>query len=383
MTSITRRRFLDSSIKGAAALALLPMSGCQSDRPSGEDAVRPGEYPLVEVSGKTYREVGRRLGEAARGRIRAFLALSRDFPLCRDFARDRGSKLLEMLDVTRRYCPQLVEELEGMAEALDVPFLHLFAFNCRSEISVLSRAAGCSTILLRKGGRLILAHNEDGDDRNEGRMFVAKVTPPSGVRFISFVYPGLLPGNGPGFNDRGICQTTNYIEPKEVARGVPRYFVGRSVLEAKSLDEAVSLATCRERAFPWHHNLASFPEGRLISLETIPGRYNALAIEGVFVHTNHLIHPEMDQAPDVQYRSSKTRMRVISEAIGKKGEPATAGDMIALLSLHEGKPYSPCRHPLGDIHGATLGTALFEGPEAAMTLYHGNPCRAVARRYSF
>ena len=96
-------------------------------------------------------------------------------------------------------------------------------------------------------GRLILAHNEDGDDRNEGRMFVAKVTPPSGVRFISFVYPGLLPGNGPGFNDRGICQTTNYIEPKEVARGVPRYFVGRSVLEAKSLDEAVSLATCRER----------------------------------------------------------------------------------------------------------------------------------------
>ena len=105
------------------------------------------------------------------------------------------------------------------------------------------------------------------------------------------------------------------------------------------------------------------------------------------IQTNHLLHPEMasddpgEQA--VPYESSVTRMRVLTEAVEESGAPEDAAEMLDLLSLHEGKPYSPCRHPLGDVHGLTLGTALFEAPEKAMTLFHGNPCLGIRKRYAF
>jgi hypothetical protein len=164
---------------------------------------------------------------------------------------------------------------------------------------------------------------------------------------------------------------------------VPRYFIGRAILESASLQDAIQTATMPGRAFPWHHNLASLPDGKIVSLETWPGRHHLKEIEGLYVHTNHLLHPEMTGFPEeMKYvsSSSMTRYRVITDAVRRK-EPENADEMVRLLSSHEGRPYSPCRHPEGEIHGATLGTAVFESPELAMTLYCGNPCRGQSRTY--
>ena len=49
--------------------------------------------------------------------------------------------------------------------------------------------------------------------------------------------------------------------------------------------------------------------------------------------------------------------------------------------IDEGRPYSPCRHPEGEVHGVTFGTSVFQLPEKSMTLYHGNPCLRFRREY--
>jgi hypothetical protein len=388
MRTCTRRAFLNHAVKGAAGLSALPLAGCAFDLAFEGRAlhVPPDGYPLIEAGG-SYREIGRGLGSAMNEKIQAHFDESPDFPRCLEFLRQGGRERLDaMMDHVKLRFPNLLEELEGMAEALDLPMMVLFAYNCRSEISVLMESAGCSTLAMKTGEQALLAHNEDGNDTNAGRMYVAKVQPPSGVDFISFVYPGLLPGNGPGFNSRGVVQTTNYIQPRKVAFGIPRYFIGRAVMEARSLDEAVGLITTGPRAFPWHHNLASLPDARLLSLEAMPDRFHLEEVEGLMVHTNHLIHPEMivegAGEQDVPYESSTTRYRVLTRAIQRGRPPVNGEEMLELLSLHEGKPYSPCRHPEGDVHGITLGTAVFEAPDVAMTLYHGNPCRGLKKRYS-
>ena len=109
----------------------------------------------------------------------------------------------------------------------------------------------------------------------------------------------------------------------------------------------------------------------------------------LFLKANHLVHPGMtsddesaDPPYDVRHASSITRWDVLSRAIEGEGPPASVEKMLRLLSLHEGRPYSPCRHPEGDIHGVTLGTAVFRAPAAAMTLFHGNPCRRFKRDYA-
>jgi len=387
MRKSTRRAFIGRTLKGAAGLALLPLTGCAlgTQTLNRTRGVPPEGYPLVEAGG-THREIGVEIGTAMHAPIRDYLECSRDFPACRDYARSGGPGLAGLLASARRRFPDLVEELEGMAAGLELPFMDLFAYNCRSEIAMLTQADGCSTLAFCKDGRAVLAHNEDGNDVNVGRLFVARVKPPSGVEFMAFVYPGLLPGNGPGFNRYGLVQTTNYIQPRRIGGGVPRYIIGRAVLEARSLDEAVALATVADRAFSWHHNLASLSEGRILSVETVPGKHHVREVRGFSIHTNHLVHPEMTGGSagrlDVIYESSRTRMRVLEGAVAASGAPATPDGMVELLSLHDGRPYSPCRHPEGEVHGATLGTAVFEGGEPAMTLYHGNPCRGFTQRYA-
>jgi predicted choloylglycine hydrolase len=377
----------------AAGVALMPHLGCSSETiHDGVLAVPEQGYPLVEASGSHY-DIGRTIGEAMNVQITGLLDLSPDFEKSVDYISGDGlTNVQKMLDHTHTHFPQYIEELQGMADSLKVPFASLFAFNCRSEINILSSSPpGCSTIALRENNRMILVHNEDGSDLNIGRMFLAKVTPPSGVTFLVFVYPGLLPGNGPGFNQFGVVQSTNYIQPHKVADGVPRYILARAILESKNLYEAVATATMTPRAFSWHYNLASLPEGKILSVETVAHpqpKHDIMEVEGVYIHTNHLLHDGMtskdESTPppyDVPYISSTTRMEVLTEAVEKNGLPTNVEEILGLLSLHKRRPYSPCRHPKGDVRGSTLGTAIFEAPKIGMTLYHGNPCRGIKKEY--
>jgi hypothetical protein len=392
MNTYSRREFLEYSIAVAAGTALLPLAGCgSSSEYKGVLEVPDGGYPLIEAAGSHY-EIGRTIGAAMKESILGYFKYSDEYTNSVRYLEGEGKEILgSMFSHASAAFPNLIEELEGMAESLGIPLMNLFAFNCRSEIKMLQDPPGCSTIALKDGDRMILAHNEDGNDLNKGRMFLARVTPPSGITFLAFVYPGLLPGNGPVVNQNGIVETTNYIQPRRVADGIPRYFISRAILEAESLDEAVSLATIKGRAFPFHHNLVSLREGRIVSVETAAypeEKHDILEVEGFYIHTNHFLHPAMveggepDQRPfDVPYISSTTRMEVLTAAVEENGEPSDVEGIVGLLSLHERRPYSPCRHPQGDVHGATLGTAVFQSPKVGMTLYHGNPCMRLEKKY--
>lgn len=393
MNKYSRREFLEYSLAVAAGTALLPLSGCgfSSSGYRGVLKVPEGGYPLIEAGGSHY-EIGRRIGTAMKESITGYFTYSEEYPNSVDYLEGEGKEIIgSMFSHARAAFPHLVEELEGMAESLEIPLMNLFAFNCRSEIKMLKDPPGCSTIALKEGDRLILVHNEDGNDLNIGRMFLVRVTPPSGMTFLAFVYPGLLPGNGPGVNRNGIVETTNYIQPRRVANGIPRYFISRAILEAESLEEAVSLATMEGRAFPFHHNLVSLGERRILSVETAAWpeeKHDILEVEGFNIHTNHFLHPAMveggesgERPYDVPYISSTTRMEVLTRAVENRGEPSDVEGIIELLSLHEGRPYSPCRHPEGDVYGVTLGTAVFQSPETSMTLFHGNPCSGLEKKH--
>ncbi len=394
MSTCTRREFMGYSLAAAAGVALLPHAGHGSPSVNREGVLDvPAEgYPVIEVEG-SHREIGRQIGSAMREHISSHLELSPQYRKSVAYLDGEGRGTVEkMLEHAQAAFPHLIEEVEGMADALDIPFEKLFAFQCRAEIDVLKEPPGCSTIALRDGDDMILVHNEDGNDLNVGRMFLVNVTPPSGVAFLSFVYPGLLPGNGPSINEAGLVQTTNYIQPRRAADGMPRYFIGRAILEAKSLDEAVSLATMTPRALSYHHNLANLAERRILSVEVAAypeHKHSIEEVDGLYVHTNHFLHPGMtgtektETRPyDVPYESSTTRMAVLSTAIDKKGPPQDVEEIIKLLTLHEGRPYSPCRHPEGEVHGATLGTAVFTAPTKTMTLFHGNPCQGFRKEHA-
>ena len=216
-------------------------------------------------------------------------------------------------------------------------------------------------------------------------MFIVKATPPSGITFLVLCYPGILMGNGPAINEYGVLQTTNYIAGLKYDNGIPRYVLGRAVLEAEGLEQAIEIATHPRRAFSYHHNLGSFAEKQLISLEVTPFDHIKHIPDTNYFHTNHFIlgdnvHFPQDSA--YVHSSSLSRYFVIGKLMNeyKNHNQITNENVIDIISSHKKAPFSPCRHPMGDVHGISLGTAWFDLNNGIMRIYKGNPCESFPEK---
>ena len=370
-----RRSFVLMSITAPFLLLKLAAGSSSSDR----------GLPVLEAGG-TYREIGFAIGKRFAAKIRTVIQRRAAWHenlmkiLASATGRHRASELLRL---TGTHFPQVLEEVRGMADGAGIAFEVMWAMTIKSELGALEAAPpGCSTVFFSNRDRAWLCHNEDGHAAYADQMFVVRANPPSGVSFVSMVYPGILMGNGPSLNSNGVVQTTNYIGCTRSEVGVPRYVLGRAILEAKDLKEARQIATFTPRAHPYHHNLASSEKRRYYSLETVPGAAVVGQPKGIYVHTNHLVFEGTRDYPyeDVEYRqtSSMPRYAVLSEFARVLARARLRqSNLLAMLSSHERAPYSPCRHPLREVRGQTLGTAFFDLRSGTFRLYHGNPCVAV------
>jgi hypothetical protein len=347
-------------------------------------------FPLLEVRGG-YHEIGYHIGRRFRTSIHSVIARRRTWfdQLMQVLGTPAGRvRAAELLRLTRSHFPQYLAEVRGMAEGAGISFAAMWAITIKSELLALAaEPPGCSTLFFAGKDSSWLCHNEDGHAAYADLMFMVRVHPPSGISFISMVYPGTLTGNGPALNSRGIVQTTNFIGSTRSEIGVPRYVLGRAILEAGDLREAGQIAAFTPRAYPYHHNLASVCEHRYLSVETTPDAARAESPHGLSIHTNHLLHEQTSSYPheDQAYRSSSSmsRYQVLNGlAQSLSAHALTPAAMLRMLSCHDGAPYSPCRHPAGDIKGQTLGTAFFDLRRGELRLYRGQPCVAVPRRSS-
>lgn len=344
-------------------------------------------FPHLEVSGTPY-ECGHAIGKRFAGQIRAGLKRRQAWfePLRAFMGEDMQGRCEGFLAMATEHFPEIVEELRGWADGSGIAFLDLVALNLKAELGAMRTAKqvecpGCSTIVLKTADRCLLAHNEDGDMAYADLMFLLTVRNPGKPAFTCLSYPGILPGNGPAWNSAGLVLTTNYIASSQWRIGVPRYFLDRAILGASSLDEALTIGLHPKRAFAFHFNLASIHERSVLSVETSVDREKVWPVEGLYVHTNHLLLDGMRDVPqDMHYvnGSSMSRYQVLSawrEQALTRQDNLAGPDLIAALSSHERKPYSPCRHPQGKVRGATLATALFDLSAGTWQLWPGNPCQ--------
>jgi len=343
------------------------------------------QYAHLEIKG-SYKEIGYQVGQVFKKNIKEIINSRSEWHsgLINILKSRKGRKLsAKLLELSQKHFPNVVEEIKGMADGAGIHLDHIWAINIKSELGVLEKEPpGCSSIFVKDDKNMWLFHNEDGHTAYKDIMFTIKVTPPSGVSFISMVYPGTITGNGPSLNSRGIVQTTNYIGSTKSEIGLPRYVIGRAILEAKDLKEAIQIATFEPRAYPYHHHLASFDEKKYASVETIPGISEIMYPDGIYFHTNHLLFKKTKDyiSQDQEYKNSSSLSRyiVINDKLNQlEPDNLQPESLLSILSSHKRKPYSPCRHPQEDILGQTLGTAFFNINEGLFHLYKGNPCEAV------
>ena len=221
------------------------------------------EWSLFRVTGQP-DDIGYRLGELARPMMAAYMQQSAAW---KQVSRWRGHPFVEALRrAAEAYFPALVAELDGMAAGLGWPVEDVFLWNCRGEL-IHNAPDGCTTLAAVSGNARFIAHNEDGDPYLRERCFLVDVQPAGKPGFVSFYYPGSLPGHTFAASRAGLVQAINNLRIRVPAVGVPRMILARAVLDTNSLDEAVALLRDMPRASGFHHTLGCVGDSRLVSVE--------------------------------------------------------------------------------------------------------------------
>lgn len=346
---------------------------------------------IVRLRGDPY-SVGQRLGAKAAPVIRDVVF---DTAIIGGLTRWLGSDRLAQLEAAaRRHFPQIVREIEGIADGAGITFEEAFLWNCRGDLNDPAQAPedSCTTVLLPgvllPGPRLpgennqaaVIAHNEDGAPEFADLGFLARVEPDHGMAFTAFCYPGMLPGHAFGVNDAGLVQTINNIRPHDLTVGIPRHVITRAVLACDNLDDALDLLRRTDRAAGFHHNLGEAARGRLLSVEAPASGCGVVEITAPSAHANHLIRQEFSDLAQTVTPSSAARQSraddMLMDGVGVGVDAGVSATFDPLTILFDrGREDLPilCRGETGSSDSYTLATALFRlgSHRIDWSVYHG------------
>jgi isopenicillin-N N-acyltransferase-like protein len=353
----------------------------------------------VRASG-TYREIGREIGQAAAGQIAAAVAFYREHFVHMagiQFA-EAERRVMEYLPPARRYLPQYVDELEGLAEGSGLSFAELLVLNCAEEF-LYSTDAGeresskpsivgdrrCTVAGVARGASRVVGQNMDWYVVDVETNVLFDLTMADGTRILAIGSVPYLPMAG--MNSHGLAYGGNSVFSNDNRMGVPNAFVRRWVLEASTLEEARARATMHARARGSNHLLED-TAGRVWNVETSASRATCVESSTWLAHTNHYVTPAMIGLESSHSEESRLRLAGAEDALTRGYE--STDDAVALLTTmlrsHDASgDGSICVHP--DIslpvpdRGTTAASMVMDLEEGRLLACAGPPCENPYREF--
>lgn len=312
---------------------------------------RASELGSVVLQGGP-RAMGQALGVAGREAVHGHLLTAEIWARVTDPV--HAGRLERMTASVRNRFPAIWAEIEGLAEGLDLPVAQVMAWNSRGDL-LASVPDGCTTVLL-PGEVPVLAHNEDGLPFFRGACFMADARPDGAAGFRSFCYPGSIPGHALAFTDAGLVQTVNNIRLTGVEADIPRMVLGRAILAAGSIAEALAILRANPNSGGFHFSLSHVADRRIVSVEFGGGEISVQEITAPAVHANHALHQGRGLAGQIVTASSRDR-QARGEALLAAGER----DPLAILRDTGGCGLPIRRDAQDDPDDEnTLATAVFQ-----------------------
>ena len=282
-----------------------------------------------------------------------------------------------LLELHRSRYPDYFTELEGIAQGAGRPFENLFLANLRGEYRTFLQSQSaegqeCSDCALVTDHAALIGHNEDGSPAFRGNLYLVHARVEGKPAFTALSYPGFLCGNAFGFNAEGICFSVDHVQPRNGELGVGRHFIARSLLEARSLDDAIERATVPGRASGFSYTIGSISERRVVVVEVAPGSHHVREVRGAYFHANHYQELTVDQIISPSSRARVERAGVMMQ----KSPPQNAADVLTILGDQTDEQYPIHCTTTAPDRSATLCTALFDLEARQLRIYEDNPAQA-------
>jgi hypothetical protein len=329
--------------------------------------------PFYEIKGN-YQEVGEFLGITFRKNIQEDVK-KRKLEI-KNYA-SYLPKSQECLDITKHHFPNLIKESEAISKAADVSLIDYFFINNREvydpeeghDMKDSTNLDHCTVIAGFDHGKLIIGHNEDWSQDAQDEIYVLKATI-GNTTFIGLNYMVAIPGLAASMNNFGLVQCINDIYQTNKI-GIPKNYVTRAVLEAKTLDEAENIIRGVPRASGFNHVLAQGDEIRNIEIagESIGVQKT---IGKPYVHTNHYLTDELLSLEKFHTKSSEERYKRACELVK---DNLSVQEIKNILSDTQNKDYPICRPD------ETIASAIFVPPELKAEFCYGHPCSGLFVSY--
>ncbi len=349
----------------------------------------PTTIPVLRVAG-THREVGQQLGEIGRESIYAEVATAfEDLPDART-PEQQLALAAEYRVLAESALPWLIDELDGCAEAAGVDPMAFFACSVE-EIWYAPRVTQgrCSDLMAgptaTANGHLLVGHNNDL--RPEMQDQIVGIEKSVAGEPVIFQLGG-IPWLSVGWNSAGLSLTGNELSPNDERIGISRSHQVLEMMRATTLQEMVELSLRSDRASSYN-NVLGASDGNVANVEgsATDAEVTGLDTADHLVHTNHYVCDRMlgfEGDPAYAARSAirfdRARELLAEAAPGS----ITQASLREMLSDHETKPDSICRHPdFGYPDSKTVFWCTADITTGEVTFGRGNPCDSEAQTYAF
>jgi len=359
----------------------LPLRRCPSHMPASRKA---SPLKVVDASG-TSGQIGRKLGRACKPEARSMLEDSKTRMRAKGKSWESALALTSLfMPYAEEHDPEYLEWVEGYAEGSGLASEDLMVLLCEGEKGYCTDVAASGE--QTRDGTVLLAHNEDWRETDLEHVVLIRIKPKKGPRFFAVTNGGLeliL-----GMNSEGICFTGNSVYPTDERVGIPKLFLSRQQLLARSIDESMAAALPAGRASSYNTNLVH-RSGEMYCIEGSATAHAAMyAADGYLVHTNHYLDPRMQKFEAVYGTDDKSlkdctgtfvRYNRARRLLRKSLGDVTADTLKAILKDHVNYPNSICNHPMqGYPPHERYGTnfsVIFDLNESKMSVCKGNPCK--------
>ena len=349
--------------------------------------------PLIQVAG-THAEMGKQIGEACRGAVQHSVENARklldqaysELELTWDGAKIQARKYLPFIQ--ERY-PQYVDELDGIAKGANVPSDELLVVNVMEAVTMDAlHLMRCTSMAVNDertaDGHVLAAHSEDWVPDDESDVFVIQAKPKNEPPYLSMTYGSLIANVG--FNAYGIAQLINTVYPNDSRIGIPRLFVSRAVLAAKTPTDAIDRAIIPHRAAGYNH-LIVHESGESYSVEVSARRFSIIYnTDGYMAHTNHYLSPSMQEIENDPEELTSSRVRYFRALrLLNQSKVHTIKSLQNIQKDHVNYPSSICKHDI--VEGKlidrekTISALVIDLTSREMHITWGNPCMNAYHTY--
>ena len=253
--------------------------------------------PLVlhEFSG-TWKEIGRQYGEDCRDEIKNMMGYWEKalHPIMPDKTMDEiiaATKVFEQ--PIRDYAPEIMEEIEGIAEGANISLGEALFHQGSFEMDVAGPLyiGGCTSFACSgkatKDGKTIAGQHFDWYD--DADMILMRVKPNKGPAMLGTSIAGQVMQFG--INSNGIGHYANVLAyPKSVV-GVPAVVVAQKGLQSKNVPDVIRCITQAPNAIALNHMIAG-KDGEMVDVEATPDKCGVLLPDcgcDILTHANNFL----------------------------------------------------------------------------------------------